>query len=121
MDIRHALFTLSLGVLAAAPARAQSHRATPRAKAAMWAALELTAAQQTRVEAIHSKYAPAVKAAQKAAADSAARINARELEEVRGILTMQQQETFDAYISGRTHTRRARATKVAPARISIPH
>jgi hypothetical protein len=118
-----AIATLFIATLfiATSTVSAQSTAERPRAKAAMWAALHLTESQQSRVKEIHAKYAPAIKATQTQAKDSAARINARELTEVRNMLTTEQQQTFDSYTSGKKRTRRGSVARLMPAKIDISH
>ena len=131
MNIQRALLTLVVCCLCTAPVsaqstsaqstRAQSTRSRPRAKPAMWAALQLTETQKTQVKNIHEKFAPAMKVAQKQAKDSSAKVYGREMTEVRGILTFSQQQTFDSYMNGQQRTRRGSVAKVVPARIAVPH
>ena len=87
----------------------------------MLVALQLTESQKARVDAIHDRYSPATKAVQKQASDSASRITDREMAEVRSLLTGQQQQTFDSFMSGKQRTKRGRVAKVMPVRIAVPH
>jgi hypothetical protein len=120
MNIRSAIVLLVAVCLVASSLPAQSSRERPRAKAAMWPALHLSPAQQDRVRQIHARFAPAVKATQKQARDSAARINAHELAEVRNLLTSEQQRIFDSYMSGKRRARRGTGARLMPVRIDIP-
>lgn len=121
MNTRRALITIVACSLAAASLNAQSSRERPRAKAAMWTALQLTESQSSRVKAIHEKYAPAVRVTQKQAKDSADKINSRELSEVRGILSSEQQQTFDNYMTGKKRIKRGSVARVMPVKIDISH
>lgn len=119
MSIKRVLIAIVVCCAAASSVNAQSPAERPRAKAAMWVALQLTESQNSRVKAIHDRYASAIKSAQRLARDSAARINDRELAEVRNILTVEQQQTFDSYMSGKKRARRGSVAKVMPVRIGI--
>lgn len=121
MSIKRALIAIVACCVAASSINAQSTAEKPRARAAMWTALQLTQSQDSRVKAIHGKYASAIKAAQQLARDSAARINDRELAEVRNVLTTEQQQTFDSYMSGKKRVRRGSVAKVMPVRVGISH
>ena len=120
MKTRRALLTIATLCIATTSVTAQSTTDRPRAKAAMWSALRLSDSQQSRVKAIHARYAPVIKAAQKQAKDSATRINETELAEVRNILTSEQQQTFDSYISGKKRARRGSGARLMPVKIEIP-
>ena len=120
MNIHRLLFAVVVCCAATSPVSAQSTRARSRAKPAMWTALQLTESQKAQVKVIHEKYAPAVKVAQKLAADSIARINDREMSDVRAVLTSSQQETFDSYMSGQKRSRRSAMVKMMPAKIAVP-
>jgi len=87
----------------------------------MLAALQLTESQKARVDAIHDRYSPAVKALQKQASDSASRITDREMAEVRALLTGPQQQTFDSFVNSRQKPKRGRVAKLMPVRIAVPH
>jgi Spy/CpxP family protein refolding chaperone len=112
------LFTTALSIPAAA-AVAQSAAERPHAAAAMWPALQLSESQQARVREIHARYAPAVAATRQMARDSAQRINDRELADLRNILTSEQQQTFDYYMSGKKRARRGTVPRLMPAKIGI--
>jgi len=99
---------------------AQSIHTYGRAKPAMWTALQLTESQKAQVKSIHEKYAPAMKAARKIGADSAAGINDREMTDVRVLLTSSQQVTFDSYMTGGKRSKRSARLKVMPAKIAVP-
>lgn len=117
---RQLLLAIATLCITATTIQAQSTNERPRAKAAMWNALGLSESQQSRVKTIHAKYAPSVKATQQQAKDSAARINDTELAEVRNILSSEQQQTFDSYMTGKKRTRRGVGAKVMPVKIAIP-
>jgi hypothetical protein len=121
MNIKHVLLAILVCGIATNQLNAQSSRERPRAKAAMWNALQLTESQQTRVKNIHEKFAPQVQAVKKQASEASTRINDRELVEVRNILTSDQQQTFDSYMSGKKRVRRGSVARVAPVRIDISH
>lgn len=121
MSIKCALVAIVACCVAAGSANAQSTTERPRARAAMWTALQLTESQDSRVKAIHGKYASAIKAAQQLARDSAARVNDRELAEVRNILSLEQQQTFDSYMTGKKRPRRGSVARVMPVKIGISH
>jgi hypothetical protein len=99
---------------------AQSTRTRSRATAAMWTALLLTESQKAQVKVIHEKYAPAIKAARKVGADSAARINDHEMSDVRPLLTSSQQVTFDSYMKGEKPSKRSARVKLMPTKIAVP-
>ena len=99
---------------------AQSTRTYPRPKAAMWTALQLTEPQKAQVKEIHEKYAPVMKAARKIGPDSAARINDREMTDVRVVLTSSQKVTFDSYMAGGKGSKRSGRVKVMPAKVVVP-
>ena len=99
---------------------AQSNHTRPRARPAMWTALQLTDTQKSQVKTIHKKYAPATKAAHAQATDSSARVFQHEMVEVRDILTFSQQQTFDSYMNGSQATRRRAIAKVLPVKIAVP-
>ncbi|MEO7042753.1 MAG: hypothetical protein ABI035_10870 [Gemmatimonadaceae bacterium] len=120
MNMRHALLAIATLCITAASIQAQAASDRPRAKAAMWNALTLSESQQSRVKTIHTKYAPSVKAAQQQAKDSAARINDTELAEVRNILTSDQQQTFDNYMTGKKRAKRGAGVKLMPVKVGIP-
>ncbi len=120
MKIQRALLAIATLCIAATTIQAQSTSDRPRAKAAMWNALGLSDSQQSRVKTIHAKYAPSVKATQQQAKDSAAKINDTELAEVRNILTSDQQQTFDSYMTGKKRTKRGVGAKLMPVKIGIP-
>jgi Spy/CpxP family protein refolding chaperone len=120
MNIVRKLLPVLASCLVASSLGAQPGRATPRPTPAMWAALQLTESQQVRVDAIHDRYAPAVKLARKQASDSAARIVEREMVEVRSLLTPSQQQIFDSYMSGKRAKRRGVGARLMPVRIAIP-
>jgi len=125
MKIQRTLLAIATSCIAATcltatTLHAQSTADRPRAKAAMWNALSLSESQQSRVKAIHAKYAASVKAAQQQAKDSAARINDTELAEVRNILTSDQQQTFDTYLTGKKRAKRRSGVKMMPVKIGIP-
>jgi hypothetical protein len=86
----------------------------------MWTALQLTESQKAQVKVLHEKYAPAMKAARKIGADSAARINDREMNDVRVLLTSSQQATFDSYMTGGKKSKRSTRVKLMPAKIAVP-
>jgi type II secretory pathway pseudopilin PulG len=121
MTFNRPLLAIAALSIATSAVAAQSTAERPRAKAAMWVALQLTESQQSRVKEIHARYAPAVKATQKQAKDSAARINDRELAEVRSMLTAEQQQTFDSYMSGKKRARRGSVARLMPVKIGISH
>jgi len=121
MNIKRALVAIAACCLVTGSINAQSTAERPRAKAAMWTALQLTESQNSRVKAIHGKYASTIKAAQQFARDSAARINDRELAEVRDILTVEQQQTFDSYMTGKKRVKRGSVARVMPVKIGISH
>lgn len=115
-----AIFVATTSIAASAAAQSVSER--PRAKAAMWPALHLSESQQNRVKEIHARYAASIKATQQQARDSAARINARELTEVREILDSDQQQTFDSYTTRtKARARRNSGARLMPVRIGISH
>jgi hypothetical protein len=120
MNVRHSLFAILLCALAASPLAAQSARGRSHAKAQLWTALALTELQQARVNTIHASYAPAIKLAKKQSPDSAARIFALEMSQVRTLLTISQQQTFDTYMAGNPKPRRGSVARVTPARIAVP-
>ncbi len=121
MTFNRPLLAIAALFIATSAAAAQSTADRPRAKAAMWQALQLTQFQQSRVKEIHARYASAIKATQKQAKDSAARINDRELADVRNMLTAEQQQTFDSYMSGKKRVRRGSVARLMPAKIDISH
>ena len=120
MKIQRTLLAFATVCIAATTVHAQSTADRPRAKAAMWNALGLSESQQSRVKTIHAKYAGSVKATQQQAKDSAAKINDAELAEVRNILTSDQQQTFDSYMTGKKRAKRGVGAKLLPAKIAIP-
>ncbi|HEY8309418.1 MAG TPA: hypothetical protein VIG47_02625 [Gemmatimonadaceae bacterium] len=120
MNVKHALSAILICGLGASSLTAQSTRGRAHAKAQMWSALALTESQQTRVNTIHARYVPAMKLAKKQPTDSAAKIFAREMAEVRALLTISQQQTFDTYMAGNPKPRRGSVAKVAPLRIAVP-
>ena len=120
MNMRHTLLAIATLCTAATSLQAQAASDRPRAKTAMWNALSLSESQQSRVKTIHAKYATSVKATQQQAKDSAARINDTELAEVRNILSSDQQQTFDTYMTGKKRAKRGAGVKVMPLKIGIP-
>jgi lipoate synthase len=86
----------------------------------MWSALQLSESQKATVKTIHAKYAPSLRVARKQASDSGASVFAQEMAEVRSILSVSQQETFDAYATGKTRPRRGSVAKVIPLKIAVP-
>ena len=120
MNIQRTLLTIATLGIATTSLHAQSTADRPRAKAAMWLALGLSESQQSRVNTIHAKYAGSVKAAQQQAKDSAAKINDTELAEVRNILTSDQQQTFDSYMTGKKRAKRGAGARLMPVKIGIP-
>ena len=120
MNIQRALLTLIVCCVCTTPMSAQTNRSRARAKPAMWAALQLTETQKTQVNAIHDKYAPSMKVAKKETGDSASKIHDREMSEVRAVLTISQQQTFDSYMNAGRRTRRGSVAKVVPAKIAVP-
>ncbi|MEO7217635.1 MAG: hypothetical protein ABI026_05530 [Gemmatimonadaceae bacterium] len=121
MHINRALLLAAALCITTISASAQSSAERPRAKAAMWPALNLSESQQSRVKEIHVKYAPAVAATKQMAKDSAQRINDRELADLRNILTSEQQQTFDYYMNGKKRVRRGSVARLMPAKIGISH
>jgi hypothetical protein len=121
MNIQRALIVLLTCCIAGTPLTAQSTRTYPRAKKAMWAELGLSESQQTRVKNIHDKYAAATKLAQKQSRDSANRVYDHEMSDVRAILSMTQQQTFDSYMQRPRRGAKAGAVRVMPARVGVPH
>jgi hypothetical protein len=119
MSIRRTLLPVIACCLAISSIGAQSSRPA-RSRTAVLAALQLTESQKARVDAIHDRYSPAVKAVQKQASDSASRITDREMAEVRSLLSGQQQQTFDSFMSGKQRAKRGRVAKVMPVRIAVP-
>lgn len=120
MNIKLTLCALVACFVATGSLSGQSSRARPRARAAMWTALQLSESQQARVNSIHVKYAPAMKLARKHSGDSSAKLFAREMSEVRELLTMSQQQTFDSYMTGNPKPRRGSVARVVPAKIAVP-
>ena len=120
MNIQRALMVLMACCITGSSLDAQSTRSRPRASKAMWTALKLTESQKEQVKTIHEKYAPAMKAAQKQASDSATVIYNQEMADVRTLLTLTQQETFDSYMSGSRRGRRGGMAKVMPVKIRVP-
>jgi len=120
MNIHRMLFAVIVWCIATSSMSAQSSRTYARAKPAMWTALQLTEPQKAQVKAIHEKYAPAMKAARKIGADSAARINDQEMSDVRVLLTSSQQVTFDSYMIRGKRSRRSAMVKMMPAKIAVP-
>ena len=108
MKTKRALLAIATLCIATTSVTAQSTTNRPRDS------------QQSRVKEIHARYAPVIKAAQKQAKDSATRINETELAEVRNILTSEQQQTFDSYISGKKRARRGSGARLMPVKIEIP-
>jgi len=120
MNIKCSLFVVAACCLAAGSMSAQSSHARTRAKPAMWAALQLSESQKTQVSAIHDKYAPAVQVVQQRMNDSTSQIHDREMGEVRSILTPEQQQTFDSYMSGSKRTKRMSVGRAMPVKIAVP-
>ena len=121
MNVNRALLLVAALCITTSSASAQSATERPHAKAAMWPALQLSESQQSRVKEIHVKYAPAIAATKQLAKDSAQRINERELADLRNILTSEQQQTFDYYMSGKKSARRGSVPRLMPAKIGISH
>lgn len=121
MHINRALLLAAALCITTSSASAQSSAERPRAKAAMWPALNLSESQQSRVKEIHARYAPAIAATKAQAKDSAERINERELVDLRKILTSEQQQIFDSYMSGKKRVRRGSVPRLMPAKIGISH
>lgn len=125
MNVKQALFAIlfcgiAASALSASSLAAQSARGRSHAKPQMWTALALTESQQARVKAIHARHAPAMKLAKKQSPDSAARIFALEMADVRALLTMSQRQTLDSYLAGNPKPRRGSVARVAPVRIAVP-
>ena len=120
MNIQRALMILVVCCIAASSLTAQSTRPRVRASKAMWTALKLTETQKEQVKVIHDKYAPGMKLAQKQAPDSAAVIYNHEMADVRALLTLTQQETFDSYMNGTRRSKRGGMVKVMPVKIRVP-
>ena len=122
MTHKRALLPLvALFLLAGAAGAQQSPRARTRARPAMWAALQLSESQKQQVATIHKQYAAALRVARKQASDSGVSVFAQEMAEVRSILSVSQQETFDAYASTSGRPRRGSVARVVPLKIAIPH
>lgn len=124
MNIQRALLIVLTCCVTGGSLSAQSTRGYPRAKKAMWAELGLSESQQAQVKAIHEKYSPPIKLAQKQSRDSANHIYDREMADVRQILSMTQQQTFDSYMKQPGRAKRAptgAAVKLMPARVGVPH
>jgi hypothetical protein len=120
MPVRQTLFAIIACCITASSMSAQSNRSYSRPKPAMWTALQLTESQKAQVKAAHERYAPAMKAARKIGADSAARINDREMTDVRVLLTPSQQVTFDSYMTGGKRSKKSTRVKLMPAKIAVP-
>ena len=120
MRITQVLFAVIACCVTTSSMSAQSNHTYARAKPAMWTALQLTESQKAQVKLVHEKYAPAMKAARKIGADSAASINDREMSDVRASLTSSQQLTFDSYMTGGKRSKRSARVKVMPAKIAVP-
>jgi G:T/U-mismatch repair DNA glycosylase len=120
MTISRILFAAVACCITTSSMSAQTNRTYSRPRAAMWTALQLTESQKAQVKVLHEKYAPAMKAARKIGADSAARINDREMNDVRVLLTSSQQATFDSYMTGGKKSKRSTRVKLMPAKIAVP-
>jgi hypothetical protein len=120
MTIGRMLFAIIACCITASPMSAQSSRTYSRPKPAMWTALQLTESQKVQVKLVHERYAPVMKAARKTGADSAARINDREMTDVRVLLTPSQQVTFDSYMTGGKRSKKSTRVKLMPAKIGVP-
>lgn len=120
MNMKSALLVLVACCLVTGAMSAQSNRTRPRAKPAMWTAVQLTETQKTQVKTIHQKYASVMKFAQKQSRDSGSKIYDREMTEVRDVLTFSQQQTFDSFMNGKQRARVGSAGKAMPAKISVP-
>lgn len=125
MRIGHVSGFLIACIVALGSANAQSTRPrTPKparqpSRTALLAQLDLTDSQRGRERAIHSKYAPMIILAKRDSRDRAATLRARELSEVRAILTpWQQQKLDDAMNLGPAKSRGGKG--LGPVRIAIP-
>ncbi len=124
MSISYHLRALSVPVccvLLAGSLQSQTARSHRQSRTAMLAELQLTPGQRAHEQAIHARFAPILKVAKRQSRDSAARVHAREMREVREMLTPSQQLKLDGALDSEQSLRGRRAGKVMPAKIALPH
>jgi len=125
--IRMTLSALALAAAVALPATSRAQQAstdsTPATTTAaphrhhrlahrLFKDVNLTSAEKTQLKAIHEKYAPQIKTAHQSGDKATIRsLRTQQLDEMRGVLTPDQQTTFDANRAAL----RARAQKKASA------
>ena len=132
--IRMTLGALALAVAVAMPATSRAQQASPDStpttsttKAAahrhhfgrrLFRGVNLTAAEKSQIRAIHKKYEPQVKAARQSGDKATIKtLRTQQLDEMRGVLTPDQQTTFDTNRAAlRAHAKKtATPSSVAPA------
>ena len=126
--IRMTLSALALAVAVALPATSRAQQASPESTTPsasttattahrhhfgrrLFKGVNLTAAEKTQIRAIHEKYKAQIKTARQSSDKATTRsLRTQQLDEMRGVLTPDQQTTFDTNRAAL----RARAQKHAP-------
>ena len=130
--IRMTLSALALAVAVAMPATSRAQQASPESTTPststtatahrhhfgrrLFKGVNLTAAEKTQIRAIHEKYKAQIKTARQSSDKATTRsLRTQQLDEMRGVLTPDQQTTFDANRAALRARAEKHASQPAPA------
>jgi Spy/CpxP family protein refolding chaperone len=132
--IRMTLGALALAFAVALPATSRAQQASPdstptaaphrhhRFAHRLFKGVSLTDAEKTQMRAIHEKYAAQVKTARQSGDKATVRtLRAQQVDEMRGVLTPDQQTTFDANRAAlRARAKKSATPSSTPPSSSVP-
>jgi Spy/CpxP family protein refolding chaperone len=134
--IRMTLSALALAVAVALPATSRAQQASPDSTPStvtphrhhhlghrLFKGVNVTATERSQFKAIHQKYEPQIKAARQSGDKATIRsLRTQQLDEMRGVLTPDQQTTFDANRAAlRAHAKKnATPSSAAPSSSAAP-